>query len=59
MPSSTTCDHGKTAPDAAIAALPNSQANPGRHKCPTCAYDQGYRDGLAAAQKSSGGSVMP
>ena len=40
------CQHGTDAPIVALARLHDSQAGAGRHKCPNCAYQQGFRWGL-------------
>ncbi len=32
--------------DSVMARLPNNQSGKGRHKCPYCAYEAGYQDGL-------------
>ena len=37
--------------DAIIKELPLSQAGEGRHKCPYCAYQLGYSDGLKEVEK--------
>lgn len=33
--------------DPRFEALPDDQGGDGRHKCAACAYERGYRDGLA------------
>ena len=35
------CACGASAPGFILAALPDYQGDPGRHKCPVCAYQQG------------------
>ena len=40
------CQHGSNTPVAALARLHDSQAGAGRHKCPNCAYQQGFQWGL-------------
>lgn len=34
--------------DDLMETLPNNQSGKGRHKCPYCAYQAGYKEGLAA-----------
>lgn len=36
------CIHNGVSPVSLLDTLPNSQAGSGRHKCPTCAYEQGF-----------------
>lgn len=40
------CQHGSNSPVVALARLHDSQAGTGRHKCPNCAYQQGFQWGL-------------
>lgn len=40
------CNQGSSAPTSVLGELPEAQAGVGRHKCPVCAYEQGYKDGL-------------
>jgi hypothetical protein len=40
------CQHGNDTPIVALARLHDSQAGAGRHKCPNCAYQQGFQWGL-------------
>ena len=35
--------------DGVIMPLPKNQSHAGRHKCPYCAYEKGFRDGLLKA----------
>ncbi len=42
------CDHGNSAPLAAIKELPSSQSGAGRHKCAVCAYELGREAGFEA-----------
>jgi hypothetical protein len=44
------CDKGNSAPSSRLKTLPDDQAGTGRHKCPVCAYAQGYGSGLAQQQ---------
>ena len=37
-----TCIHGGVAPVSLLKNLHDSQAGSGRHRCPTCAYEQGF-----------------
>lgn len=36
------CIHGGALPNGVLAQLHDSQAGSGRHRCPTCAYEQGF-----------------
>lgn len=36
--------------DNVMQRLPNNQSGKGRHKCPYCAYEAGFQDGLRAGQ---------
>lgn len=45
------CGHAHRAPEKLISKLPKTQAGPGRHRCPVCAYATGYKEGFAAAQR--------
>ena len=35
--------------DALMRSLPENQSGGGRHKCPYCAYERGFSDGLRRA----------
>ena len=37
-----TCIHGGVSPITLLSNLHHSQAGSGRHRCPTCAYEQGF-----------------
>lgn len=37
-----TCIHGGVSPISLLEKLHHSQAGSGRHRCPTCAYEQGF-----------------
>lgn len=39
------CPHHSPAPEDVLVALPNSQSEPGRHRCASCAYASGYAAG--------------
>ena len=41
--------------DSIMERLPNNQSGKGRHKCPYCAYEAGYQDGLSASGQGNGG----
>jgi rubredoxin len=41
------CDEGSSAPKSILRSLPIYQGGTGRHKCPVCAYKQGYDYGLS------------
>lgn len=41
------CRHGEEAPSEMLRALPKSQGGLGRHKCPSCAYQQGMAESSA------------
>jgi hypothetical protein len=45
MPNET-CKHGKSAPSKVVDDLPVYQGSAARHKCPICAYEKGFEDGL-------------
>jgi Domain of unknown function (DUF3883) len=45
MENNETCIHGGVSPASLLAELHNSQAGSGRHRCPTCAYEQGFNIG--------------
>jgi hypothetical protein len=42
MANNETCNHGAVAPVSLLSTLHDSQAGSGRHKCPVCAYEQGF-----------------
>lgn len=37
-----TCKHGGSSPISMLERLPNSQGGSGRHRCPTCSFEQGF-----------------
>jgi hypothetical protein len=45
MANNETCIHGGVSPISLLAKLHHSQAGSGRHRCPTCAYEQGFNLG--------------
>lgn len=45
MENNETCIHGGVSPISLLAELHHSQAGSGRHRCPTCAYEQGFNSG--------------
>ncbi|HPS30828.1 MAG TPA: DUF3883 domain-containing protein [bacterium] len=45
MNNNETCIHGGVSPVSLLDSLHSSQAGSGRHKCPTCAYEQGFNIG--------------
>jgi hypothetical protein len=45
MENNETCIHGGVSPISLLADLHLSQAGSGRHRCPTCAYEQGFNLG--------------
>lgn len=45
-----TTDHAALAPK--LGRLDSSQANPGRHTCAGCAWEDGYRRGLIDAERA-------
>lgn len=45
MENNETCIHGGVSPVNLLSELHHSQAGSGRHKCPTCAYEQGFNLG--------------
>lgn len=46
------CIHGGVLPVGVLANLHHSQAGSGRHRCPTCAYEQGFLLGSSKKWKS-------
>ncbi len=68
-----TCIHGGVSPISLLENLHHSQAGSGRHRCPTCAYEQGfilgsskkwnsyieYCNSVLDAEKCQKGSVAP
>ncbi len=47
-----TCIHGGISPVNLLKNLHHSQAGSGRHRCPTCAYEQGFLIGSSKEWKS-------
>lgn len=45
MNNNETCIHGGVSPISLLDSLHHSQAGSGRHRCPTCAYEQGFNFG--------------
>ena len=43
-------DHPRVIEEA-VAGLPESQADPGRHVCARCAYEKGFEDGRLQAER--------
>lgn len=68
-----TCIHGGVSPISLLENLHHSQAGSGRHRCPTCAYEQGfilgsskkwnsyieYSNSILDGEKCQNGSVAP
>jgi hypothetical protein len=52
MDNNETCIHGGVSPISLLAELHSSQAGSGRHRCPTCAYEQGFNIGSSGNWKS-------
>lgn len=52
MKNNETCIHGGVSPISLLSELHNSQAGSGRHRCPTCAYEQGFNLGSSGNWKS-------
>ncbi|MBL0308358.1 MAG: DUF3883 domain-containing protein [Bacteroidetes bacterium] len=52
MTNNETCIHGGVSPVHLLANLHHSQAGSGRHRCPTCAYEQGFNIGSSTNRKS-------
>lgn len=46
-----THDHSGDLDVRQLAALPESQSGPGRHKCAACAFVLGVREGIAAERR--------
>lgn len=42
MNNNETFIHGANSPIELLTSLPNSQGGSGRHRCPTCAYENGF-----------------
>lgn len=73
MMNNETCIHGGVSPQSLLSNLHHSQAGSGRHRCPTCAYEQGFILGssnnwktyndycisLNNAEKCQNGSIAP
>ncbi len=51
------CQHGKSIPNSVLHDVPMNQANPGRHKCVTCAYQAGVDDTLNAMAEHMKNSI--
>lgn len=43
--------------DQTMAVLPDNQAGEGRHKCPYCAYEVGFKRGFRKAQDEAMKSI--
>lgn len=52
MKNNETCIHGGVSPVSLLDSLHHSQGGSGRHKCPTCAYEQGFLKGSSKEWKS-------
>jgi len=52
MENNETCIHGGVSPVSLLSGLHHSQAGSGRHRCPTCAYEQGFILGSSNNWKS-------
>lgn len=52
MENNETCIHGGVSPISLLTELHQSQAGSGRHRCPTCAYEQGFNLGSSGNWKS-------
>lgn len=50
-PQTCTESHEGKIPTERIAALPESQAGPGRHRCAACAYQLGIKDAIRSLVK--------
>lgn len=72
MNNNETCIHNGVAPISLLKSLPESQAGSGRHRCPVCAFEQGfflgsstkrsyssYCDSLTNAERCKHGSIAP
>lgn len=55
------CEHGSAAPDDLIAAIEESQAGAGRHKCVICAFQHGVSNVAVAGdvERCAHGSIAP
>ncbi|NBB22258.1 DUF3883 domain-containing protein [Runella sp. CRIBMP] len=52
MGNNETCIHGGVSPISLLVDLHHSQAGSGRHRCPTCAYEQGFYLGSSGSWNS-------
>lgn len=52
MNNNETCIHGGVSPVTLLASLHHSQGGSGRHKCPICAYEQGFQLGSSKVWKT-------
>lgn len=52
MNNNETCIHGGISPISLLQNLHDSQAGSGRHRCPTCAYEQGFNLGSSGNWKN-------
>lgn len=52
MKNNETCIHGGVSPISLLTELHISQAGSGRHRCPTCAYEQGFNIGISGNWKN-------
>lgn len=52
MANNETCIHGGVSPISLLEELHISQAGSGRHRCPTCAYEQGFNLGSSGIWNS-------
>ncbi len=71
MQNNEICIHNGVSPVSLLIGLPESQAGSGRHRCPTCAFEQGFSIGsnnnsysaycasLTNTEKCKHGSIAP
>jgi len=44
--------HNRDPLEPLMTRLPDNQGGAGRHKCPYCAYEEGYRQAIADAESA-------
>ena len=52
------CKKDHSAIQNIMSTLPVDQGGKGRHKCAACAYEQGYRDGMALREQIDLGAIL-
>lgn len=49
--------HTRKKLDRIMNVLDNNQSGKGRHKCPYCAYEKGFKEGYSRAKKKATSSM--